>query len=411
MRRWCQMTYEKLSESKRFRRALKMVDMFKGGEGLKIIKRLVVIILGITVMASSTANALGIEVDLWDEYSKEFYGWVDDIYYHTNYRDKKAEVLGIRKDGNAVTVPSVLELKGEQYTVTAFRCTEYDSRQNFYEYIELPDTLHELYMDRGSYPKLKELHFPKNVEWFHLYIDYNKTKVTVPADHKYYFVKNHALYCKADPDRMHTTLDLPKHYVIAEGTTGIAGDFDHNKDVTRITFPSSWKEPYLECTKCMNLKSVDLSKTKIKTIGICSFRMCKSLQQVKFPPKLKTIGDCAFEECSVKEIHFPNRLKFIEWKAFYHCPKLKKVSLPKNMVRIGIGAFLGCNKLKEIRIACRKKAPNFKSYSLSRTALGLKFYVKNKKVAKSLKKNLKGSGVRKAKIYIGKKLLYKNVNG
>ena len=55
-----------------------------------------------------------------------------------------------------------------------------------------------------------------------------------------------------------------------------------------------------------------------------------------------------------------------------------------------------------------KKVSLITASAFKRAATGIKFYVKNKTVAKQLKSKLKGK-VKNAKIYVGKKLIYKNV--
>ena len=57
------------------------------------------------------------------------------------------------------------------------------------------------------------------------------------------------------------------------------------------------------------------------------------------------------------------------------------------------------------------RAPEIQWNAFKNTKKGIKFVVKNKRVAKSLKKKLKGTGVRNAKILIGKKVVYQNING
>ena len=137
--------------------------------------------------------------------------------------------------------------------------------------------------------------------------------------------------------------------------------------------------------------------------------------------KLKAIGDVAFNAClSLKKINLPSKVKTIGEGAFWGCKSLKKITLPKNLKSIGFSAFADCKKLSKVIINNKKKAPKIlkDSYNsetgvykkaFKNTKKGIKFYVKNKKVAKSLKKQLKGSGVRNAKILIGKKVVYKNV--
>ena len=101
------------------------------------------------------------------------------------------------------------------------------------------------------------------------------------------------------------------------------------------------------------------------------------------------------------------------YSEFYTTRKFKEISGMqfKEYLRHRKLAFA----LKEVRDSQRSILDIAFDYGFSsheafeNTKKGIKFYVKNKKVAKSLKKQLKGSGVRNAKILIGKKVVYKNV--
>ena len=89
---------------------------------------------------------------------------------------------------------------------------------------------------------------------------------------------------------------------------------------------------------------------------------------------------------------------------------LKKLIVGKNVTKFKNGSFSYCNKIK-IVIKNKNKAPKIKNYAFYLSKKGIRFYVQNKTVAKSLKKQLKGSKIRKAKILIGKKVIYKNIKG
>ena len=109
-----------------------------------------------------------------------------------------------------------------------------------------------------------------------------------------------------------------------------------------------------------------------------------------------------------KSFKIPKGVKYITPKAFYKS-KLKKISIPKSIKIIGDNSFVSNKNLKSVNLKSTKKAPIIDENAFKKTKKGIKFYVKNKKVAKSLRKQLKGSGVKKAKIYVGKTLVYKNV--
>ena len=82
--------------------------------------------------------------------------------------------------------------------------------------------------------------------------------------------------------------------------------------------------------------------------------------------------------------------------------KLKRYSLDEN-------SFAHDRNIKII-LKNKKKAPKIQKDAFYNSKK-IRFYVKNKKVAKDLKKKLKGSGIKKAKILIGKKVVYQNING
>ncbi len=178
--------------------------------------------------------------------------------------------------------------------------------------------------------------------------------------------------------------------------------------------------------------------TSIKSIGSKAFLNCKSLKNVTLPKNIK-IGENAFKNCKnikffnykgksnydgesyISEQAFANCVKLekinlgkanlIESKAFYNCKSLKSVSIPKNTDFIRNRAFYNCKSLAKATFKNKKKMPYIEKNTFKKTKNGIKFVVKNKKVAKSLKRKLKGSGVKNAKILIGKKVVYQNING
>ena len=136
----------------------------------------------------------------------------------------------------------------------------------------------------------------------------------------------------------------------------------------------------------LNKKSYTLPKT-VKSIGYASFFNQKNLKNIKFNKKIKSIKKLAFSGL-----------------------KIKSFSIPNTVTKIDNFAFNNCKKLSSVVLKNKKKAPKISERTFAGTKSGIKFYVKNKRVAKSLKKNLKDSGVKNAKIYIGKTLVYSRIN-
>ena len=165
---------------------------------------------------------------------------------------------------------------------------------------------------------------------------------------------------------------------------------------------------------CYNLKSVTIPK-KVKEIGMSAFRDCKNLKSITISKKVENIGSSAFNNCkNIKNVKILSSKVDIRHRAFYNCVKLKSVTI-NNAEEIVQSAFNNCKKLSKITINNKKKAPKIvcAGYGFKNTKKGIKFVVKNKKVAKQLKKKLKNkkSRVKNAKILIGKNVVYKNING
>lgn len=152
--------------------------------------------------------------------------------------------------------------------------------------------------------------------------------------------------------------------------------------------------------RCSNLKSVTIPKD-LKNLDSWAFKACKKLESVKILSDNVKLGSRAFEKCpKLKKVSI-NKAKSISYHIFSRCLSLKTVEI-KETSKIERGAFYNCKKLSKVKIGNKKKAPKIEKRAFKNTKSGIKFYVKNKKVAKSLRKQLKGSGVRNAKILVSK---------
>ena len=89
---------------------------------------------------------------------------------------------------------------------------------------------------------------------------------------------------------------------------------------------------------------------------------------------------------------------------------LKKLIIGQNVTKFSRYS-LNTRKKLNIVLKHKNKAPKIKKYSIWQYDIkGINFYVQNKKVAKDLKKKLKAGGIEKARILIGKKVIYKIEN-
>ena len=383
--------------------------------------------------------------------------WIDNICYDIDLKNNIATFWEEKISGDTLTIPESVTYKGKKYPVTIYINNRHDAPSSKVRHIVFPDTITYFSMDTRLLPNLESLNIPKNAKNIDAKLRSN-IKVTVPADQKYYYEKNNALYSKKEPTVMCLPLAIPENYTVADGTTKIRS-FNSNRVVKKITLPKSVTAINRQIfSECKNLEQVDMEKTQIKNIPTSAFSVNSKLTTVKLPKQLESIGEDAFSFNSklttvklpkqlesigedafifsgIKSLVFPKHLKkignrafagtklkkvvipdnvtYIGSVAFSGCTYLKEIVLPKKLSSVNASTFANCKKLKKITFRNTKTAPKFvkKGTIFKGCPKGIKLYVKNKKVAKSLKKQLMKTSIKKAKIYAGKKLVYKNVTG
>ena len=102
---------------------------------------------------------------------------------------------------------------------------------------------------------------------------------------------------------------------------------------------------------CPKLKEIDISKTKIYSIGTGAFKMCTSLRSISLSPVSWTILDEVFSGCAALEsITLPSYMTNLGESVFRGCTSLKSVVLPDNLKKIPNSTFFGCLALTEITI-------------------------------------------------------------
>ena len=242
------------------------------------------------------------------------------------------------------------------------------------KYVQLPDTLKNL---SGNWKSLENVRLPnklKSISGF-----YGNKKIT--------------------------NIILPDSLETIWGYT-----FSKTK-LNSIIIPDSVKNLYTHAFAGSSLKYVRFGKNLIE-IGQCAFQNCK-LKAVTIPKNITQIDERAFNNCKMlSRVNINSSNVNIHFNAFSNCKKLRNVTI-NGVKRISSSTFENCKKLSKVTIKNKKKAPKIAKNSFKNTKKGIKFVVKNKKVAKQLKKQLKNkkSKVKNAKILVGKKVVYKNING
>lgn len=300
---------------------------------------------------------------------------INGIYYNIDTDSKlcPAEVFYPFKNVDELKIPNKIKFKGKKYKVkevTLMTDEEYFEDGNAilpsklslpYKTIHLPKYATSFNRVDVKLPNLKKLYVPKNTHELIGINDMPKLKVIIDKKNPYIKMKNGAVYSK-DGKTMYCLVNSKKKYKIAKGTTFI--DLRSNKTVEKVILPSS-----------------------VTNLSSGAFDWCFKLKSVKLNEQLKIIENYAFEKCK----------------------SLKSITIPKNVEKIEYWAFKNCKKLSKVKLESEEKAPIIEDASFKNTKNGIKFIVKNQTVADQLKEQLKGSGVKNAKILVGKKVVYKNV--
>ncbi len=98
----------------------------------------------------------------------------------------------------------------------------------------------------------------------------------------------------------------------------------------------------------INISKVDLSNTRIETIGENTFSN-SNLKKIKVPSNLRFIGSGAFANCQyLKKLDLSDtNLEYINKNAFYNSG-IEKLKLSRNLTSIELEGFGKCNSLKKL---------------------------------------------------------------
>lgn len=89
---------------------------------------------------------------------------------------------------------------------------------------------------------------------------------------------------------------------------------------------------------------------EIHYIGQRAFEGCNLLTMIPLNQGLKIVGNLAFHGCTKLQIAFSNTLESIGSKAFCGCEAVKELYIPDSTHRIFEGAFSGCNNLETVSL-------------------------------------------------------------
>ena len=171
-----------------------------------------------------------------------------------------------------------------------------------------------------------------------------------------------------------------------ENTKQIANfAFRGEKSLEKITLPDNLEEIEMQAFEgCSNLKHVDLSATKIKTMP-CRVFSESEIETIKLPKFLRTLDTRCFSYChNLKKIDLPDTLRDIKIGAFAKSG-LEEIKLPEDLKTIGPFAFAntplekaelnnayghsifaGCENLKKVVYTKNCETFSFKMFKFSK---------------------------------------------
>ncbi len=231
------------------------------------------------------------------------------------------------------------------------------------EKVILPDSLRVIEYCSFCRTGLKSVTIPKNVKQLGntafnapgVFEASPLTEVKVVKGNRIFRSENGVLYNKRK-----TALCLyPKNksgakLFIPDSVTRICPEaFSSSKNLTEIVFGKNVRtigsRSFYSCKK---LEKLSFKTNKLTNIGSNAFGCCKKLKRVNLPDSTRVIHSCAFLRCeSLVSFTCGKELEIIGAAAFCDCEKLTSVKVNSTAeLDIRSEAFLGCNKMKSITI-------------------------------------------------------------
>ena len=212
---------------------------------------------------------------------------------------------------------------------------------------------------------IKSIHLGKNVGTAHSYCfnEFSKNsleKITVSKKNKDYSSKDGILYNKKKTKLRLCPVNLKKKKLKLPSSVKIINDeaFWGNKNLKKIILPNKLDTIRPNAfSHCKNLREITIPKN-ISITYFNAFSDCKKLTNFKILSKKAKIEERIFEGCGFKKINVTHKIvegfqaceklrkitilpdvKSIAKRQFFDCPKLKTVTIPKTVKKIGHQAF------------------------------------------------------------------------
>ena len=382
-----------------------------------------------------------------DEYYYEYFKILDGVLYqyHENHAVVEA-IIPDEKDAK-INIPSEIICEGDSKKVSYINLSadliaDCPINENVVE-INIPDSVVWI-CGIANAKNLKKVTVSKSVKKIEdcFYGCENLELIIDEKNTRYEVIGNELYYIERESMKLISVFTSPETYEIPSCATHFIMPFGKdNKSVKTIIVKNDIVElnlkglnylVYINADECSisdlkleqnnKIRSLDLSNSKINIItvnhlkNLVSLKVpqgikninaygCVKLSKVNLPKSIKRIRRLYFAKTGFKKFIVPNSVTKIAPHAFSLCNNLKEIVISGSVKKIRVNTFYGCKNLSKI-VLKHKKAPKIYEGAFNKIKGCIKFYVRNKKVAKQLKRRLKGK-VEKAKIYANGKLIYK----
>lgn len=225
---------------------------------------------------------------------------------YTVINEHEAAVSGKTSDLTDVVIPETVEIRGQQYTVTAINSYAFYDDEAMIS-VSIPATV--VSIGNNAFCGTNHL-----------------SSITVAPDNPVFDSRDN---CNAIIETATNTLLVGCKNTIIPGTVTTIGErsFEYQDQLTTIDIPNS--------------------VTLIK--GYAFFR--SGLKQVSIPASVTAIERCAFDNCSsLQELELVDGLQSIGSQAFYGCSKLPSVVIPSTVTAIQPTAFTACKSMVEMTV-------------------------------------------------------------
>lgn len=148
---------------------------------------------------------------------------------------------------------------------------------------------------------------------------------------------------------------------------------DRRNLLKRLHFKGSMPENF-SFSQCQNLEEFTISKLGESVLPNYAFHGLKKMKKITLPDDITRIGFHVFSHSQqLEQVHLPCQLKQIYAFAFSRCENLQEIHLPDSLERIDISAFASCISLRRLKIPDGIKVipQNLCSYCKSLTEITL----------------------------------------